>query len=359
MVNTTDTQADSAAVTPTRKCRTCLQDKPITEFYICGSQLQRRCKQCMTMDRRSRTLYSSNMGKMFREWPQELQEYAQLYSEYEEQGGKVNYSQSVAPELVVSYRLAAAEGETPLDLQDGKLPGTTKPLIDIEPLTIEGITEGLCVPPGSAPLTATVYEMTMIKYTEKIVKAFNILSDAYQKLYNKAWILQNQLISIQSQLISEGIGSDAATPTGGLLFAPDDRDPKKLNEALSKMPEFSAQECQERSNLLKRIKSDTALREIFGDDEFSTFVDDLSTMSKTMGSLGYVDPYLLRRVVVVFEDYQVPMPDDVLVFYKKFILPGLTATQCRGDYEQLSEVVTSLVGLNFYEEPWENIPHTE
>ena len=83
----------------------CNQEKPLSEFYICGGIPQSRCKLCKKNDADALKLYGTFILQPYAAWSPELQKLTMYFVDCQANGGKLNYKRSVAQELVDRYNI--------------------------------------------------------------------------------------------------------------------------------------------------------------------------------------------------------------------------------------------------------------
>ena len=291
-------------------CRCCHEKKMLTEFYRSGSGYMRRCKKCVSMDNKLRRWYESQDDEqtMYENWPDEILQIVKTFAEYYKAGGKVNYSNSPAPMLISVY----AE-HNPEAFVDTKAGASELDFAQIK-VAIESTRDVL----GDA--------------TDALLQ----LVDAIAQTNLRLGLVEGKKLSAESSV--------HATSTG------------KVND-----PCFNptGDNVQERNKLIRMLSKNEQLNDTFEVCDLQDLLNDINEMFRSATTMHYVDPYAIRKITAIFENYRIPMPDELLVLYRKFIKPGLEATRLREDYPQLAEIAMGLTGINFYEEPWESIPHED
>ena len=291
-------------------CRCCHEKKMLTEFYRSGSGYMRRCKKCVSMDNKLRRWYESQDDEqtMYENWPDEILQIVKTFAEYYKAGGKVDYSNSPAPMLISVY----AE-HNPEAFVDTKAGASELDFAQIK-ATIESTRDML----GNA--------------TDALLQ----LVDAIAQTNLRLGLVEGKKLSAES--------SAHATSTG------------KAND-----PCFNptGDNVQERNKLIRMLSKNAQLNDTFEVCDLQDLLNDINELFRSATTMHYVDPYAIRKITAIFENYRIPMPDELLVLYRKFIKPGLEATRLREDYSQLAEIAMGLTGINFYEEPWESIPHED
>ena len=291
-------------------CRCCHEKKMLTEFYRSGSGYMRRCKKCVSMDNKLRRWYESQDDEqtMYENWPDEILQIVKTFAEYYKAGGKVDYSNSPAPMLISVY----AE-HNPEAFVDTKAGASELDFAQIK-ATIESTRDML----GNA--------------TDALLQ----LVDAIAQTNLRLGLVEGKKLSAES--------SAHATSTG------------KAND-----PCFNptGDNVQERNKLIRMLSKNEQLNDAFEVCDLQDLLNDINELFRSATTMHYVDPYAIRKITAIFENYRIPMPDELLVLYRKFIKPGLEATRLREDYSQLAEIAMGLTGINFYEEPWESIPHED
>ena len=305
-------QEPSAA--DTQVCRCCKQRKPLTDYYFSGTRYQRRCKSCAAADRHLNKLIAEcrKMGNDdYNDWPDALVDFVKQFAEWSINGGKIDYANSEAPGLVAIY----AEHNPTLFANTRAASG----------IDYNQVRDALKQLPG---------------ITTEVTSAIDALIDDLSRLSIRVGLLEGKQLVAKKMKFDAVIGANVA---------------KTYNPCLNP----SGMDLQERKRLMDNIRNDQKLLETFGAEELQDLVNDLDTCFRTTIKQGYVDPYTMRKIVAVFEEYQTPMTDDMLIIYRKFIKPGLEAAMLRDDYADLVQVVKNITDINFYEEPWEAIPHIE
>lgn len=291
-------------------CRCCHEKKMLTEFYRSGSGYMRRCKKCVSMDNKLRRWYESQDDEqiMYENWPDEILQIVKTFAEYYKAGGKVDYSNSPAPMLISVY----AE-HNPEAFVDTKAGASELDLAQIK-VAIESTRDVL----GDA--------------TDALLQ----LVDAIAQTNLRLGLVEGKKLSAES--------SSHTTSTG------------KAND-----PCFNptGDNVQERNKLIRMLSKNEQLNDTFEVCDLQDLLNDINELFRSATTMHYVDPYAIRKITAIFENYRIPMPDELLVLYRKFIKPGLEATRLREDYSQLAEIAMGLTGINFYEEPWESIPHED
>ena len=291
-------------------CRCCHEKKMLTEFYRSGSGYMRRCKKCVSMDNKLRRWYEAQDDEqsMYENWPDEILQIVKTFAEYYKAGGKVDYSNSPAPMLISVY----AE-HNPEAFVDTKAGASELDFAQIKE-AIESTRDTL----GNA--------------TDALLQ----LVDAIAQTNLRLGLVEGKKLSAES--------SAHATSTG------------KTND-----PCFNptGDNVQERNKLIRMLSKNEQLNDTFEVCDLQDLLNDINEMFRSATTMHYVDPYAIRKITAIFENYRIPMPDELLVLYRKFIKPGLEATRLREDYSQLAEIAMGLTGINFYEEPWESIPHED
>lgn len=291
-------------------CRCCHEKKMLTEFYRSGSGYMRRCKKCVSMDNKLRRWYESQDDEqtMYENWPDEILQIVKTFAEYYKAGGKVNYSNSPAPMLISVY----AE-HNPEAFVDTKAGASELDFAQIK-VAIESTRDVL----GDA--------------TDALLQ----LVDAIAQTNLRLGLVEGKKLSAESSahVTSTGKANDPCfNPTGDNV--------------------------QERNKLIRMLSKNEQLNDTFEVCDLQDLLNDINEMFRSATTMHYVDPYAIRKITAIFENYRIPMPDELLVLYRKFIKPGLEATRLREDYLQLAEIAMGLTGINFYEEPWESIPHED
>ena len=291
-------------------CRCCHEKKMLTEFYRSGSGYMRRCKKCVSMDNKLRRWYESQDDEqtMYENWPDEILQIVKTFAEYYKAGGKVDYSNSPAPMLISVY--AEHNPEAFVDTNAG---ASELDLAQIKE-AIESTRDVL----GNA--------------TDALLQ----LVDAIAQTNLRLGLVEGKKLSAESSahVTSTGKANDPCfNPTGDNV--------------------------QERNKLIRMLSKNEQLNDTFEVCDLQDLLNDINEMFRSATTMHYVDPYAIRKITAIFENYRIPMPDELLVLYRKFIKPGLEATRLREDYLQLAEIAMGLTGINFYEEPWESIPHED
>ena len=291
-------------------CRCCHEKKMLTEFYRSGSGYMRRCKKCVSMDNKLRRWYESQDDEqtMYENWPDEILQIVKTFAEYYKAGGKVNYSNSPAPMLISVY----AE-HNPEAFVDTKAGASELDFAQIK-VAIESTRDVL----GDA--------------TDALLQ----LVDAIAQTNLRLGLVEGKKLSAESSahVTSTGKANDPCfNPTGDNV--------------------------QERNKLIRMLSKNEQLKDTFEVCDLQDLLNDINELFRSATTMHYVDPYAIRKITAIFENYRIPMPDELLVLYRKFIKPGLEATRLRENYSQLAEIAMGLTGINFYEEPWESIPHED
>ena len=291
-------------------CRCCHEKKTLTEFYRSGSGYMRRCKKCVSMDNKLRRWYESQDDEqiMYENWPDEILQIIKTFAGYYKAGGKVDYGNSPAPMLISVY--AEHNPEAFVDTNAG---ASELDFAQIK-VAIESTRDVL----GNA--------------TDALLQ----LVDAIAQTNLRLGLVEGKKLSAES--------SSHATSTG------------KAND-----PCFNptGDNVQERNKLIRMLSKNEQLNDTFEVCDLQDLLNDINELFRSATTMHYVDPYAIRKITAIFENYRIPMPDELLVLYRKFIKPGLEATRLREDYSQLAEIAMGLTGINFYEEPWESIPHED
>lgn len=325
-------------VTSTKVCSCCKEPKPLSEYYLSGTSYQRRCKQCVALDRRAALLYREHQDDPYREWPSELQEAARSFATFLKRGGKINYAHSVgqvlAAAFLAEYPEELAQDSDLVDV-DKVITDTLRQLVDTGSVDLNDEQIQGCAAALKTILQDTA--VTLNKVSLQLSEVYNVLN-AYASVNTQF----RNVMSRNSPLTVQCAGPIA--PTQG------DSNPG-LNP--------SGQDIQERRGLLAKISNNDTLKEAFGAEELQDLIQTLDSALRQQVVDGYLNPYDLRKIVLVFEEYQQKMPDELLILYRKYLMPGIKAAQVREDYKTLAQIVENIAGINFYEEPWESIPHIE
>ena len=294
-------------------CRCCHEKKMPTEFYRSGSGYMRRCKKCVSMDNKLRRWYEAQEDEqtMYENWPGEILLIVKTFAGYYKAGGKVDYSNSPAPMLIGVY----AE-HNPDEFAD-----TMAGASELDFAQIKAAIESARGMLGSA--------------TDALLQ----LADAMAKTNLRLGLVEGKKLSFDAAAAASNVVS-----TG------------KVND-----PCFNptGDNVQERNKLIRMLSKNEQLKDTFEVCDLQDLLNDINDMFRNATTMHYVDPYAIRKITAIFENYRIPMPDELLVLYRKFIKPGLEATRLREDYAHLTEIAMGLTGINFYEEPWESIPHEE
>ena len=291
-------------------CRCCHEKKALTEFYRSGSGYMRRCKKCVSMDNKLRRWYEAQDDEqaMYENWPDEILQIVKTFAEYYKAGGKVDYSNSPAPMLISVY--AEHNPEAFVDTKAGAS--------ELDFAQIKGAIESTRDMLGNA--------------TDALLQ----LVDAIAQTNLRLGLVEGKKLSVEadSHAVSTGKANDPCfNPTGDNV--------------------------QERNKLIRMLSKNEQLNDTFEVCDLQDLLNDINELFRSATTMHYVDPYAIRKITAIFENYRIPMPDELLVLYRKFIEPGLEATRLREDYSQLAEIAMGLTGINFYEEPWESIPHED
>lgn len=292
-------------------CKCCHEKKPTSEFYRSGSGYMRRCKKCVSLDNKLRKLWDAAQQDdrdYYEQWSDELKDIVATFVKYYKDGGKVDYSNSPALELIAIY----AE-QNPDEFVDTKAGASDQDFEQIKD-AIESVRDHLG------------------KTTDALIQ----LVDAVAKLNLRVGIVEGKkLVTSKNCIAASNIYTD--TPHD-ICFNP------------------SGSEVQERAKLIDQVSGDKELLEAFGAEEHSKLIGDLKELFSMAVVQRYINPKYIRNIVSPFEDFHVKLPDAMLILYRKFIKPGFAATKARDDYHELVDICSAFTGTNYYEEPWESIP---
>lgn len=122
-------------------------------------------------------------------------------------------------------------------------------------------------------------------------------------------------------------------------------------------PDPNVADAQRRSNLIKQIYNDSTLESQFGPEEHSDIGDALLEGYQAIISTGILPGTTLRKIIAPFQEYQVRMTPEIIVFYQSWLKPGIEATIESDSYDENREAVEELLGMNFYELDWAGIPY--
>lgn len=309
---------------PRKTCKCCGETKAITEFYLTGANRQPmgRCKKCMSGDSLVNRWVAKSTEQGIWEsikdnstlWPDNIRDTVTRFSRYFYAGGKIDYKNSEMPGLVTQYTLEhpgefvdvlkahSTEEENAIYVALDKI---KQDLVDSKALPIEELSQAL-------------------------VDVVDCLTDTVKQVF-AAYLTMRA--SIERDAMPEWS--------------------KKKSHNASTNP--TPVQLQERAKLVKRIIKD--LREHSDIDYVD--IDDLEgyfdRLFRGMVADGYADPNLLRSIAFTYAANGLRMSTDMLILYHKFIEPGICITRDRDDYPQLAEQISSIDGVNYYEEPWENI----
>ena len=292
-------------------CRCCHEKKMPTEFYRSGSGYMRRCKKCVSMDNKLRRWYEAQEDEqtMYENWPEEILQIVRTFAGYYKAGGKVDYSNSPAPMLIGVY----AE-HNPDEFAD----------------TMAGASE---------------LDFAQIKAAlESARDRLGDTTDALLQLVDAVAKTNLRLGLVEGKKRRFDGAASPVTVTG-----------KSHDTCLNP----TGDNVQERNKLIRMLSKNEQLKDTFEVCDLQDLLNDVNELFRSAATMHYVDPYAIRKITAIFENYRISMPDELLVLYRKFIKPGLEATRLREDYAHLAEIAMGLTGINFYEEPWESIPHEE
>lgn len=297
----------------TKKCQTCLEEKPLTEFYKCGTQYQSRCKECVKRDRNSRSLYRKVEMLPFQEWSTEAQEAANTWLQLRRLGGKLTYASSAADamadraEMHERTVLASNGGDPEALLDDAALRATDV----LSNASLAGVQEYL-----------------------------------YQ-LQHMCYDLQHRVAVLERHL-------DLGLSPNGSSSGSDD----SSVAAVTNEDRLSAQDIQERKNALVHLREVLSRVDMFAGDaeELQEYLIQLLNASKQWQTQGYITANQVRSVVMPWEAEELAMPEELLAFCSKFIIPGCAGAQRRSDYALEASKLQSWTLPNYFEVPWASIP---
>lgn len=120
---------DSEGGVPTHKvCNQCRKELPMDEFYASGTSRATRCKKCMSLDRKLTRLYIANCSVAYADWPIEMHHIIDYFIECRNNGGKLDYANSMVLEAISRSELVVNNiEEMPLTLD-----GLVERLVELE-----------------------------------------------------------------------------------------------------------------------------------------------------------------------------------------------------------------------------------
>lgn len=309
----------------TRVCKECLEVKELTEFYMSGRSHMSRCKQCMSLDGKvNRYIYNAvrdGCDCTVRDWPKEISEAVEYFARAYLKGGRINYGNSCMPTLVQQY---ISEYPDKFGTQ----------LIDAAKKYSKGLFGPIDMLYANDRFAQALREEHLDN--PQLTRIIDAIVRVLREIDNKVSTLQ---------VLQD---NPNAMPSGTQLF--------------ENNPSFnpSTNEIQERANLIKRVRKDLEDNTELDMVDIKDIMDALDKLFREMQTEKDVNPYALRTIVYTYELNNLAMSTDMLVLYRKFILPGLQDMKRRPNYQSCVQVVSELGDkINYFEEPWENIPHME
>lgn len=345
---------------PTKVCKCCQEEKPITEYYRSGKSYMGRCKQCISEDNMLQNWVASMVAKGVSEvelledpsvWPDKIRHAVYQFAKYYLKGGKVDYNSS--PMLKFIERCIAADPDTfkfEVQVLTGKIDmPTCAELAAKLHFTSRDLLE------KSTSLTSVnVVDQDGQINADALVNALQTISD----------VVHDTVSAIEEASQAVSSVADEFKAASIVKQVEDTRAKEKASKGSAKKqynPSFypTPTELQERTNIIRRI-----LKDLTDNSELDTHdIDDLNRyfekLFTSMRVNQYVDPYLLSSIPYTYAANNLPMSTDMLILYHKYIEPGIIETRKREDYSQLVEKVARMDGVNYYEYDWELIGHED